>query len=318
MHGACYLTRDRQTNANPNVQTIAPLRMAGMVKTDIFALTCSKFFCVHPTENQLKTIRTHNHINNYYFNMFGEQGLSVHITENGEEVLIGAVGVYEWRGTMIRYRTKRRTSYHDNGIDIPNPSYWNIPQDSYFGYALASGYFEGSRLNRILYVASAPQANVQQGMVYIFDIIDYRNDKSIKIYHTFTTDRMGEYFGYALAAEDFNGDGFYDLAICAPLYSKENSYDDGAVYIYLNMGDYAPGRWTKSFASPSLLVSKHHEGGGRFGSSISRLGDINEDGYKGTFIFYEKISHGALEWVLTKISDSFSTNNSFRFLLLSV
>ncbi len=232
--------------------------------------------------------------------MYGEQGLSVHITENDEEILIGAPGVFTWKGTVIRYKSRilddlgglsRRDNVEkapihkrnvlDFDIDVPNPSHWDQGDDSYFGYALASGYFEGSDSQKILYVASAPQANLQQGEVYVFDIVDhFTTEKTIKIYHTFGSYQMGEYFGYALAADDFNGDGFYDLAICAPFHTKENSYENGAVYIYQNLGESTPGRWSSNFVLQSVLLSDY-ESGGRFGSSISRLGDINQDGYKG-------------------------------------
>lgn len=232
--------------------------------------------------------------------MYGEQGLSVHITENDEEILIGAPGVFTWKGTVIRYKSAtlddigglsrrdnmekssiRKRDILDFVVDVPNPLHWNQGDDSYFGYALASGYFEGSDSQKILYVASAPQANFQQGEVYIFDIVDhFTTEKTIKIYHTFNSYQMGEYFGYALAADDFNGDGFYDLAVCAPFYSKENSYENGAVYIYQNLGESTPGKWSSNFVLQSVLLSEY-ESGGRFGSSISRLGDINQDGYKG-------------------------------------
>ena len=45
---------------------------------------------------------------------------------------------------------------------------------------------------------------------------------------------MGEYFGYTLLVEDFNNDGFPDLAVSAPLFSKDKEHEHGAVYIYLN------------------------------------------------------------------------------------
>ncbi len=230
-----------------------------------------------------------------YLYMYGEQGMSVHITENGEEILVGAPGVFEWKGTIIRCKVKSQRKRMDLDIDVPNPANWGQVNGDYFGYALASGYFQGLRVKKILYVASAPQANLQEGQVYIFDIAE--SGSTIRIYHTFTAYQMGEYFGYSLAADDFNGDGFYDLAICAPFHSKENSYENGAVYIYQNLGESRPGKWSSNFVLQSVLLSNYERGGGRFGSSISRLGDINLDGYKGksepdsTFWILKQIEH---------------------------
>lgn len=193
--------------------------------------------------------------------------------------------MFEWKGTVIRYRIndepnhiRQAKSEYTFDIDVPNPIHWTQSDDSYFGYAIASGYFNGSNLQKMLYVASAPQVNGEgQGEVYIFDIIE--GGETIKIYYKFTSHRMGEYFGYALAADDFNGDGLYDLAICAPLYSRSNVDDNGAVYIYQNLGNSAAGKL--NFVLQTKLLSDY-ESGGRFGSSIARLGDVNQDGYKGT------------------------------------
>lgn len=41
----------------------------------------------------------------------------------------------------------------------------SLSNDSYFGYAVTSGTFLASQPDKILYVASAPQANNQQGQV---------------------------------------------------------------------------------------------------------------------------------------------------------
>lgn len=60
---------------------------------------------------------------------------------------------------------------------------------------------------------------------------------TIIIHRTFTGQQFGEYFGYSLLSEDFNGDGLPDLAVAAPLYSVPGSYENGAVYIFLNKGE---------------------------------------------------------------------------------
>lgn len=84
--------------------------------------------------------------------------------------------------------------------------------------------------------------------------------------------QQGEYFGYALVAADFTADGHTDLAVAAPFRSRsKDTFDNGAVYVY-----------TSSFAGlrcRSRLQPTHTSDGARFGSALSRLGDINGDGY---------------------------------------
>lgn len=85
---------------------------------------------------------------------------------------------------------------------------------------------------------------------------------------------MGEYFGYALVAEDFDNDGYTDLAISAPFHSYgDEGFDNGAVYIYKNNGGSAFD--LDSTLRPTYALN------GRFGTALSKVGDINNDGYNG-------------------------------------
>lgn len=129
----------------------------------------------------------------YFYYMYGEQGISVHITANNEEILIGAPGIFTWKGSVVRYRSRpiddfgglsrraensvtmprMRQQNNQNKDDIeyyseiPNPVFWDQGDNSYFGFAVSSGFFDGHDNPKMLYVASAPQANLQQGEVCI-------------------------------------------------------------------------------------------------------------------------------------------------------
>lgn len=43
--------------------------------------------------------------NRVYYYSFAQMGLSVHLTENNEEILIGAPGIYTWKGMLKFWKT---------------------------------------------------------------------------------------------------------------------------------------------------------------------------------------------------------------------
>jgi len=109
---------------------------------------------------------------------------------------------------------------------------WGAQSDSYFGYAVSSGYFSIGNRSTLLYVATAPQANHSYGEAYIFDV----SRKNMRRIHVFKGKQLGEYFGYSVLVEDLNGDGLADVVISAPLHARGDSYDNGAIYVFINKG----------------------------------------------------------------------------------
>lgn len=159
MHGKCYWINDTLSVTPQNVRSISPLRA------------------------KIDQIVDDDGERNYYY-MLAEQGLSVHVTADNDQFLIGAPGIHKWRGSVIRYRKREyidepslsrrdtssvsrvarqiRVSYE---TDIPKPRNFNQASDSYFGYSVDSGYFDSNNPQKLLYVASAPQADEQSGEV---------------------------------------------------------------------------------------------------------------------------------------------------------
>lgn len=92
-------------------------------------------------------------------------------------------------------------------------------------------------------------------------------------------DQGVEHFGRALAAADFNGDGYTDLAIGAPgALTSEEAPDAGEVHVLYGstVGLTAAGNQTFSQATPAIVgVAEEGDGFGR----ILTSGDYNGDGY---------------------------------------
>ncbi|XP_016972382.1 integrin alpha-PS3-like [Drosophila rhopaloa] len=220
--------------------------------------------------NRISPLRAKNMqvVNDSYYYIMAELGLSAHVTDNNLKFLIGAPGIDTWRGSVILVEdvaSKKNTpEYHKT--HVLQPKNWQQPYDSTFGYAVSSGYFDSLNTSHLLYVATAPHANNRSGEAYIFDV----RGESIQRYKDFRGEKFGEYFGYSVLAEDLNGDGKTDVIISAPFHSLDGCIESGAVYVFINKGLYEFD--LKILRSPLKTNA-------RFGTTLSRLGDINHDGY---------------------------------------
>ncbi|CAG9812133.1 unnamed protein product [Chironomus riparius] len=214
----------------------------------------------------------------YYNYKYGESGFSVHMTENDDEIIIGCPGIYNWKGSIIRQSLHKEQVFNtiDYEADVVNASLFklSIVGYSYFGYSVSSAKILGT--NKTYYIASAPRVN-HRGLVYIFEITNNtKPEKKFLIRKKIHGSQYGEYFGYAVMCEDFNNDGLPDIVVSAPFYTNDELHDNGAVYVFINIGNM-------KFKSPTILQSSF-KGSGRFGMSISKLGDVNLDGYNDLLI----------------------------------
>lgn len=142
-----------------------------------------------------------------------------------------------WRGSIMKYNIKALKG------NIPYTAL-NEELDrndhTYFGYAVSSIV---NSPDEILYVASAPRNKDYIGEVFVFDLINSNNplaplETKLGVHSRLSGTQMGEYFGYAIVCEDFNNDGFEDIAVSAPMNKNDDkSYDRGIVYVFMNDGD---------------------------------------------------------------------------------
>lgn len=222
----------------------------------------------------------------HFLQMYAEMGMDVKISPNRKEILTGIPGYYDWAGSVIRYQSEmvkepeglsRRdtdsgawTQTFASQIVQYNKNTYPFKYDSYFGYSVSAGFYDSSNPHKILYLATAPQGDAQSGEAFLFDIVGSGMNSYIDIKKTFKSGQFGEYFGYKVVAEDINNDNKPDIIISAPMHSVGKHYDVGAIYVFINQGNMQFAE--KIFISPSKNT-------GRFGTTVSLLGDINKDGF---------------------------------------
>nr|XP_003405118.1 integrin alpha-5 [Loxodonta africana] len=207
-------------------------------------------------------------------------GFSAEFTKTGR-VVLGGPGSYFWQGKSFLCHPLAPCTQPP--IPAPSPKSPVLPSlvqgqlqtrqassiydDSYLGYSVAVGEFSGDDTED--FVAGVPKGNLTYGYVTIL------NGSDVRSLYNFSGEQMASYFGYAVAATDVNGDGLDDLLVGAPLLMERTTdgraQEVGRVYVYLqHPAGMDP--------TPTLTLTGHDEFG-RFGSSLTPLGDLDQDGY---------------------------------------
>uniref|UniRef100_A0A672TRS3 Integrin subunit alpha 2 n=1 Tax=Strigops habroptila TaxID=2489341 RepID=A0A672TRS3_STRHB len=161
-------------------------------------------------------------------------GFSAYYSQKKDVLLLGAVGAYDWSGTVVQESSEMVTTF-------PSHVFEKILQDrnhsSYLGYSVAVLSTQSS----VYFVAGAPRSNYT-GRVVIYDV---DSDGNIAIVQSQRGEQIGSYFGSVVCSVDVNRDSVTDvLLVGAPMFMNDLKKEEGRVYMF---------SITKHLASPSMI-----------------------------------------------------------------
>ncbi|KAM5308456.1 integrin alpha-E [Glossophaga mutica] len=183
-------------------------------------------------------------------------GFSAQILDEGQ-VLLGAVGAFDWSGGVLLYDMHSRRGHFLNQTVADTKA----GKHSYLGYSVAVLH----KACGLSYVAGAPR-HKHRGAVFELQ----KEDKETNFMPVLDGEQMGSYFGSELCPVDIDMDGTTDfLLVAAPFYHVHGQ--EGRVYVY---------RLNKQDGSFSLALTLHGHPGfadARFGFAMATVGDISQD-----------------------------------------
>ncbi|KAM8960865.1 integrin alpha-2 [Pelodytes ibericus] len=188
-------------------------------------------------------------------------GFSAQYSQNKGSLMLGAVGAYDWSGTVVHETSNKFSIFPYNEFE---KVLHDRNQSTYLGYSVAVLNMRDS----VHFVAGAPRTNYT-GQVVVYTINDKGNVTIIQIQKG---EQIGSYFGSVLCSVDVDGDNVSDvLLVGAPMFMNEFKKEEGKVYMF-------------SIAKGTLDRREQLEGpknleNTRFGAAIAALSDIDLDGF---------------------------------------
>ncbi|KAK4816947.1 hypothetical protein QYF61_025770 [Mycteria americana] len=205
-------------------------------------------------------------------------GFSAYYSQKKDVLLLGAVGAYDWSGTVVQESSERVTTF-------PSHVFEKILQDrnhsSYLGYSVAVLSTQSS----VYFVAGAPRSNYT-GRVVVYDVDtngniaivqSQRGEQATSFISIGLFLGIGSYFGSVVCSVDVNGDSVTDvLLVSAPMFMNDLKKEEGRVYMF---------SITKGILDQQeLLEGPQGSENARFGSVITTLADIDLDGFNDVVI----------------------------------
>uniref|UniRef100_UPI00358EB967 integrin alpha-11-like isoform X2 n=1 Tax=Myxine glutinosa TaxID=7769 RepID=UPI00358EB967 len=221
---------------------------------DIVGTLEDRIFSLEGTENQ----------NGTAFDLeMSQTGFSAHYA--GDTLLLGAVGAYEWAGTIVQQVGRDIIIPSRDAFEAAMPLKLR-KHTAYLGYSLNSFTLRNGTER---YVAGAPRFN-HSGLVVIFS---QDGPASVTILQTLKGNQIGSYFGGEICTMDVNGDGVSDLLlIAAPMFMDPEGREMGKVYVFA----FSKRSWRLQM---QLCPANDQGQASRFGSALASIPDLNHDGF---------------------------------------
>jgi len=215
------------------------------------------------------------------FNNDGNDDLVIAVSNedfNGEE---GAGIVHVLFGTVGGLTAAGAQTWDEDQNNVPE----SAEDDDNFGAALAAGDFDNDGFDDLAIgvaeesvgtIANAGGVLVLRGSAIgltVNDVKFFTQDKG----EVRDACQAGDHFGNALAAADFNGDGFADLAIGVPLESIDGISQCGAVNLLLGSANGLRDDGNQFWHQSAEGIIDKNEPKDRFGSTLA-AGDFDGDG----------------------------------------
>jgi disulfide bond formation protein DsbB len=180
------------------------------------------------------------------------------------------------------------------GLGFADNQWWH--QDSYniegaaefndrFGWALATGDFDGDGYRDL--AVGVPQEGIEVEMAGAVNVL-YGRDTGLsfvgsQLWHQDSAGILGEaeeydQFGWALAAGDFDGDGYSDLAVGVPGEGVGEVSNAGAVHVLYGSAAGLSAIDNQLWHQGSTGMADAPEGGDGFGIALA-ASDLNGDGF---------------------------------------
>ncbi|KAI5099552.1 integrin alpha-1 isoform X2 [Silurus meridionalis] len=220
----------------------------------------SKIFALEATSG--------NHTSSFEMEM-SQSGFSAHTSRAG--VMLGAVGAYDWNGTVVMQSDKKFVVPKNNAFHNPLVERYQ-GMAGYIGYDVQSAYTASG----VLYITGAPRYNhTGRVIVYRFD------GENVTVMQNLDGKQIGSYFGSVLQTLDVDNDSYTDLLLVgAPMFMGPERDEQGQVYVYqLNKdGMFELQMTLRPVNQTCTRENKNEPCGARFGTAIAAVPDLNLDG----------------------------------------